>query len=393
MPHSRYYTRHPESIHPSPRTFYSDRKSVKKEAEFYVGIMSGTSLDGIDAALVDLGQPKPDLLATCYQPFDQTLRTALLALHHPSDNELHQTQMIGNQLARLYAQSALSLLSQSGIAPGQVQAIGCHGQTIRHCPEHGYTLQIGNAALLAELTGIAVVSDFRSRDIAAGGHGAPLVPAFHDQVLRDPDHHRVIVNIGGISNLTDLAPGKPTTGFDCGPGNMLMDAWIAQHLDAAYDHDGAWAAGGKVLPALLKTLLAEPFFAAAPPKSSGRDLFNMNWLKQRLRGDEAPADVQATLLALTCHGIADAIHRHCPGVEEIYLCGGGAHNGALRAALKQLLPECRLEATDVLGVGADWVEAIAFAWLARQTLHGIPANLPGVTGARHPCILGAVHPA
>ncbi len=366
---------------------------MKKEAELFVGIMSGTSLDGIDAALVEFSGSSPALRATHYRAYEPTLRDALHELHHPSADELHHAQLIANQLAREYAEAVSALLHGAGATPRDVRAIGCHGQTIRHRPEAGYTLQIGNAALLAELAGITVVSDFRSRDIAAGGHGAPLTPAFHDQVLRHPEMHRVIVNIGGIANLTDLAPQRPALGFDCGPGNMLMDAWIALHLDAAYDHDGAWAAAGKMLPALLQTLLEEPFFDAAPPKSSGRDLFNMKWLKERLRGDEAPADVQATLLALTCRAIADAVHRYCPGAQEIYLCGGGAHNGALRATLEQLLPECRLDVTDTLGVGADWVEAIAFAWLARQTLHGIPSNLPAVTGAAHPCILGAIHPA
>ncbi|HEX5338912.1 MAG TPA: anhydro-N-acetylmuramic acid kinase, partial [Gallionella sp.] len=213
--------------------------------------MSGTSLDGIDAVLVDFGQPRLQLLAKHYLPFDVALRNSLMALHQPSHNELHQTQVIGNQLAHLYARSILPLLSQTGISANQISAIGCHGQTIRHCPEHGYTLQIGNAALLTELSGITVVSDFRSRDIAAGGQGAPLVPAFHDQVLRDPDIHRVIVNIGGISNLTNLQPDSPTSGFDCGPGNLLMDAWCAQHTGKAYDDNGAWAASGKVIPALL----------------------------------------------------------------------------------------------------------------------------------------------
>jgi anhydro-N-acetylmuramic acid kinase len=273
-----------------------------------------------------------------------------------------------------------------------VCAIGCHGQTIRHCPEHGYTLQLGNAALLAEVTGITVVNDFRSRDIAAGGHGAPLTPAFHDRFLRHPDLHRVIVNLGGISNLTNLPPGRPATGFDCGPGNMLMDAWIAQHRGEAYDKDGAWAASGKVLPELLRSLLDESFFSAAPPKSCGRDLFNMNWLQRHLHGREAPADVQATLLALTCQSVATAIQRYCHGTQEIYLCGGGAHNAASASLLKQLLPDCRVQLTDALGVGADWMEAIAFAWLARQAIHGEPANLPLVTGAKHPCILGAIYP-
>ena len=363
----------------------------------YAGIMSGTSLDGIDTVLLELADGAFNLpvrlLATHYQPFPQQLKDSLLALHHPASNELHQAQLISNELSRLYAAATASLLKQAGITPDQVRAIGCHGQTIRHRPEHGYTIQLGNAALLAELSGITVVSDFRSRDIAAGGQGAPLVPAFHDQALRHPSIHRVIVNIGGISNLTDLPPGRPTTGFDCGPGNLLMDAWITQHRGEPYDKNGAWAASGKIIPALLQTLLTEPFLHATPPKSSGRDLFHMTWLSSKLRGDEVPADVQATLLALTSHAIADAIHDFCTGAQEIYLCGGGAHNEALVQHLSASLPDCRIQDTDALGMSADWLEAMAFAWLAQQTMCAQSANLPAVTGAAHPCILGAIYQA
>ncbi|TAN80475.1 MAG: anhydro-N-acetylmuramic acid kinase [Gallionella sp.] len=353
--------------------------------------MSGTSLDGIDAVLADLSQAQPKLLASHYLPFDGALKETLLALHQPDHNELHQAQLAGNQLARLYARSIPPLLAQARVSADRVSAIGCHGQTIRHCPEHGYTLQIGNAALLAELAGITVVSDFRSRDIAAGGQGAPLVPAFHDQVLRHPDAHRVIVNIGGISNLTDLSPDAATTGFDCGPGNLLMDAWCAQHIGKPYDGNGAWAASGKVLPALLEQMLNEPFFTLAPPKSTGRDLFNMAWLHGKLQGGELAEDVQATLLELTCQTIAQAIRQHCAGAKEIYLCGGGAHNQTLRDRLASALPDCSVLTTNDLGVDSDYLEAIAFAWLAQQTLHGKPANLPLVTGATHSCILGAVY--
>ncbi len=353
--------------------------------------MSGTSLDGIDAVLVDLSRPKPRQLARHYLPFDDELKIALLALHRPAHNELHRAQVIGNQLARMYAAAVAPLLVEAKSSNQPVKAVGCHGQTIRHCPEHGYSLQIGNAALLAELTGITVVSDFRSRDIAAGGQGAPLVPAFHDHALRHPDIHRVIVNIGGISNISDLAPGKPTTGFDCGPGNLLMDAWCMRHLGKPYDDSGAWAASGKVMPALLEHLLADPYFSLPPPKSSGRDLFNMDWLQKKLQGTEAAANVQATLLELTCRGIALAIQTYCPGATEVYLCGGGAHNQTMRNRLAALLPNSSVATTAALGVDSDYLEAIAFAWLAQQALHGKPANLPLVTGAKHPCILGAVY--
>lgn len=360
-------------------------------SEIYVGIMSGTSLDGIDAALVEFSNNRPKLLASHYQPYQQPLKSMLLALHHSSDNELHQAQLTGNELAREYAAATLSLLQSSSITAKQVCAIGCHGQTIRHCPEHGYTLQLNNAAMIAELTGITTVSDFRSRDIAAGGQGAPLVPAFHDRMLRHPDIHRVIVNIGGISNLTNLSPSLPTSGFDCGPGNILLDAWIMQYGGNPYDEQGAWAASGKVLPELLERLLNEPFFALPPPKSSGRDLFNISWLRRQLRGDELEKDVQATLLELTCHTITQAIQKYCQGAKEIYLCGGGAHNQAMRNCLTALLPEQTVQTTNALGMDSDYLEAIAFAWLAQQSLHGMPANLPAATGARHPCILGAIY--
>lgn len=353
--------------------------------------MSGTSLDGIDAVLVDLSRTQPRLLATHYLPFDDALKNILLALHQPGNNELHRAQLAGNQLAQLYSVAVNALLDTANLPNTEIKAIGCHGQTIRHCPEHGYTLQIGNAALLAELTGITVVSDFRSRDIAAGGQGAPLVPAFHDQTLRHPDRHRVIVNIGGISNLTDLPPHAATSGFDCGPGNLLLDAWCRQYQGKPYDDGGAWAASGQVLPALLERMLSEPFFSRPPPKSSGRDLFNMAWLHGKLQGGERAEDVQATLLELTCQTIAQCIRQYCADATEIYLCGGGAHNLTLLKRLAVLLPDSSVQATDILGADGDYLEAIAFAWLAQQTLHGKSANLPLVTGARHACILGAIY--
>jgi anhydro-N-acetylmuramic acid kinase len=366
---------------------------VQASPDLYIGIMSGTSLDGIDAALVDLSQASPRLVSSHYRPYAEPLKKALLALHHAAHDELHQAQLIANRLAREYADATHALLKQAGVTVNQIQAIGCHGQTVRHRPEHGYTIQLNNAALLAELTGIHVVSDFRSRDIAAGGQGAPLVPAFHDKVLRHPDIHRAILNIGGIANLTDLPPGKDATGFDCGPGNLLLDAWIAKHQGKPYDKDGAWAASGKIILGLLHGMLDEPYFSAPPPKSTGRDLFNLAWLDKHLTGNETPVDVQTTLLALTGDSIAAAVRRFCPGTQEIYLCGGGAHNKTLVAHLQRALPRCRVQKTETLGIAADWMEAIAFAWLAQQALHLRPGNLPAVTGAKHPCILGAIYPA
>lgn len=366
----------------------------EQQTGLYIGLMSGTSLDGIDAVLVAFDHTDTPILAgKHFIPYDNALRQAILDLHQPAHNELHQAQLIANQLARQYALAINGLLDQTACPPENVQAIGCHGQTIRHCPEHDYTLQIGNAALLAELTGITVVSDFRSRDIAAGGQGAPLVPAFHDTLLRHAQRHRVVVNIGGISNLTDLSPEHATSGYDCGPGNLLMDAWCMLHIGKPYDAGGAWAASGAVLPALLQRMLAEPFFALPPPKSCGRDLFNTQWLQSLLIVNEAPADVQATLLELTCRNIAQAIQQQCKGAQDIFVCGGGAHNLNLLKRLAALLPECSVQTTNILGVDSDYLEAIAFAWLARQHLLGRTANLPRVTGAAHPCILGATYPA
>lgn len=363
------------------------------KTELYAGIMSGTSLDGIDTVLLDFSGSTPILLAKHYQAYPEALKDSLLELHLPTQNELHLTLLIANELAHEYATAIRSLLLAANVNANLVRAIGCHGQTIRHRPESGYTVQLGNAALLAEISGITVVNDFRSRDIAAGGQGAPLVPAFHHKMLRHPEIHRVIVNIGGISNLTNLQPGQATSGFDCGPGNLLMDAWIKLHLGKPFDRNGEWAASGKTIPSLLQALLDEPYMLTPPPKSCGRDLFNIKWLEQKLLGHEAPADVQATLLALTGNTISTSILQYCTGTEEVYVCGGGAHNQTLLSYLKQALPDCHIQLTDQIGIEADWLEAIAFAWLAQQTLHGICANLPEATGARHPCILGAIYQA
>jgi anhydro-N-acetylmuramic acid kinase len=355
--------------------------------------MSGTSLDGIDAVLATFEDSACKLLHSHFTPFDEALRVELLALNSAGENELERAALAANELSRRYATTIQTLLEKAEIRAAQVRAIGCHGQTVRHRPDLGFTIQLTNPALLAELTGIAVVADFRSRDLAAGGQGAPLVPAFHAALFRHPDRHRVIVNIGGISNLTSLPPHGTVLGFDCGPGNLLLDAWTTQHLGHPYDKDGAWAAGGQPIPELLRQLLAEPFFAAPPPKSTGRDLFNLPWLAHFLSPDFPAVDVQATLLELTVTGIAAAIQDHCSTASEIYLCGGGAHNGTLMRRLKQSLPNRNIAPTDDLGVNADWVEAFAFAWLARQTLSGQPGNLPEVTGAKGARILGAIYPA
>jgi anhydro-N-acetylmuramic acid kinase len=361
---------------------------------YYIGIMSGTSLDGIDAVLADFSSSSPSVLHACYRAYDPDLRNRLLELHLPGHDELHRAAMVGNELAHHYAQAVAQLLRECNVKTAEVAAIGCHGQTVRHCPQPGrdYTIQLYNPALLVELAGITVVADFRSRDIAAGGQGAPLVPAFHKVLFSHPQVHRAIVNIGGISNITDLPPNGEVTGFDCGPGNIMMDAWCLRHTGHTYDNNGSWAASGGVIPALLDKLLAMPFFSLPPPKSAGREIFNLAWLESCLSGDELPADVAATVLQLTVASIAGSISDHFPHVTEVYLCGGGARNGTLVARMRTAMSGTKVELTDSLGVDVDWLEAFAFAWLAKQVMHGIPASLPSVTGARGARLLGAIYP-
>ncbi len=361
-------------------------------SQLFIGIMSGTSLDGVDVALCSF-DADCKLIATHFLPYSAELKLALLALHNPCENELEAAILLGNQLACLYAKAVNKLLAANKLSAKDIIAIGCHGQTIRHRPELGFTLQIGNAALLAELTGITVVSDFRSRDIAAGGQGAPLVPAFHLAIFGSKTKNRAIVNIGGIANITYLAKNGDVLGFDSGPGNMLIDSWVKHHLNQDYDAYGAWAAKGIVLDSLLFNMLAEPYFALPPPKSTGRDLFNDHWLKQHLLYPHLRTqDVARTLSALTAHSIHDAL-RKCGNVDEVYICGGGAHNDLLIASLQALLGNVPLHSTKRLGIDVDWVEAVAFAWLAKQTIDNKPSNLPAVTGAKGLRVLGAIYPA
>jgi anhydro-N-acetylmuramic acid kinase len=362
-------------------------------SELYVGLMSGTSLDGIDAVLVDFSSGSPALRASKLLTFSPELKEELTALQQSSVNELSRAAHAANALAQRYSVAVAQVLTEADVAPSSVAAIGMHGQTIRHRPELGYTLQIGNAALLAELSGICVVSDFRSRDVAAGGQGAPLVPAFHEGVFGG-GVHRTVVNIGGIANVTDLPVDGIVRGWDTGPGNVLMDYWVGRHRGLEFDAGGQWANTGQVSTKLLERLQADPYFAAQPPKSTGRDLFRPDWLAAILESFSLPhEDVQATLLELTARSIADAITQQAPLAREVYICGGGARNTALMRRLGDLLAPRMLAGTDLIGLHPDWVEAVAFAWLARQCLMGLPGNLPAVTGAKGQRVLGAIHPA
>ena len=370
---------------------------------YCIGLMSGTSLDGVDGVLVDFAEGT-QVLWHASRGFDAALRAELLALNTPDGrDELHRAALAANALARSYAEVVRELLQATGMAPAQIAAIGAHGQTVRHRPQMfdgtGYTLQLNSPALLAELSGVAVVADLRSRDVAAGGQGAPLVPAFHQGVFGRPGETVLVLNIGGIANLSVLAGDGTVLGFDCGPGNALMDGWCQAHTGQPYDDGGQWAATGQVLPALLDRLLAEPFLQQPPPKSTGRDLFHADWLAGHLSAsatsaaDARPADVQATLTEFTARACAGAVQRFGRGGGELLVCGGGAFNTQLMQRIAALLPGVAVDTTAARGLPPQQVEAAAFAWLARQALLGLPGNLPAVTGARGPRILGAIHPA
>lgn len=360
-------------------------------SQLYIGLMSGTSLDGVDAVLVDFDDGKAAILAAIHAAFDPGLRDALAALTRPGADEIDRAGDLGNRLAAIYAGACLRALGEGGRSAAAVRAIGCHGQTVRHRPERGYTMQIGNAALLAELTGISVVADFRSSDIAAQGQGAPLAPAFHVRAFSAPEEARAVLNLGGIANVTILPREGPTLGFDTGPGNCLMDLWAARHLGEACDRDGAWARGGTVDTGLLQRMLAEPYFSASPPKSTGRELFGPAWLERHRRPGMDPRAVQATLLELTAVSAAQAILERASGTQRVIACGGGTSNTALMQRLSRLLEPRPVDSSDRHGLPAQLVEAAAFAWLAQQALEGRAGNLPSVTGAKGPRILGAIY--
>ena len=418
---------------PSP----SIAKVTPDHLQYFIGLMSGTSLDGVDGVLLEWRDSTPSgvsfehdvspfmlsgmrqlkVLLHAFQPFDAEFRAELLSLNTPGDNELHRAALAGNRLARAYAKVVKALLNESAMQANEIHAIGAHGQTVRHRPLEfdadpstgqsavGYTLQLNNPALLAELTGMDVVAEFRTRDLAAGGQGAPLVPAFHAEIFGASTHTVAVVNIGGISNISILRnasrqnsidaaniPSPLISGFDCGPGNALMDHWVHLHQGKNFDANGAWAAQGQVIPALLQSVLTEAFLHQTPPKSTGRDLFNPTWLQQHLRHEFAAVDVQATLCEFTALTIAKDLKRHAPDAKQLWVCGGGALNGHLMSRLQVHLPGVQVASTEAHGLPPLQVEAAAFAWLAAKTMKRETGSLVSVTGARGARVLGAIYP-
>lgn len=367
-------------------------------AQRYIGLLSGTSMDAIDAALVELEPLR--LLTTYTDPLPSALRQQLFTLVERRTTSLEDLGTLDTQIGRLFAEATIQLLIKAKISAGKVQAIGSHGQTICHWARAPYpfTLQLGDPNIIAEMTGITTVADFRRRDLAAGGQGAPLAPAFHATFLRDPYRNRAVLNVGGIANISFLPSDskKRIWGFDTGPGNALMDGWILRCLNKPLDQGGRWAASGRINKTLLQYLLSDSYFSLPPPKSTGREYFNMNWLNHRLGEMEAKissADIQATLCALTTASVKLAVQNFGPQTKEILVCGGGANNGTLMRNLQEQLAPCQVTTTAAYGIPTQWVEACTFAWLAKQTLAGLPGNLPEVTGAKHPVILGAIYPA
>ena len=366
--------------------------------DYYIGLMSGTSMDGIDAVLADCSTPVPQLLEHLNHPWPETLKRRLQLLAGNPDSSISEYALLDIETGRCFASAVNDLIKKAGVPANRIEATGSHGQTVLHQPEKpvAFSLQIGDPNTIAEHTGITTVADFRRRDIAAGGQGAPLAPAFHRQVFSDASENRVVLNIGGMSNITLLpAAGGEITGFDTGPGNVLLDAWIRKHSTARYDAAGEWARTGTVHTGLLRQLREAAFFTLAPPKSTGRETFNLPWLEGTLRAFSAiaPEDVQATLVALTTTTIADAIQSHAENPQRVLVCGGGVHNSFMLEQLRHSLPKVSIESSASYGVHPDWVEAMAFAWFARQALIKSPANLPAVTGAEKVVILGGIYQA
>lgn len=370
----------------------------------YIGLMSGTSLDGVDAVLADFtdtaGQLRVQTLGHAHLPFPEHLSECLKALNWPSDNEIHKASLAANALAKIYAQAVSNVLQETGVSASQISAIGAHGQTVRHHPQQwdgiGYTVQLNQPALLAEFTGIDVVADFRSRDIAAAGQGAPLVPAFHQQIFARAGENIAVLNLGGIANVSILASDGRVLGFDTGPANTLLDGWIRQHQGLPWDEAGQWAASGSVIPALLNAMLQEPYFSRQGAKSTGLDLFNLTWLQTYLEPyrNEPAENIQATLAELTAASVVSALHATKMRFGQLAVCGGGARNVDLMHRLQcRLGDDVKVCSTAGWGVDPMHVEALAFAWLARQCIKGLPGNISSVTGAKGPRILGALYQA
>jgi anhydro-N-acetylmuramic acid kinase len=395
-----------------PGRLQGEHRSAQHEgasaSSVFIGLMSGTSIDGVDGVIADLAANHPGagnslrILAHAHADFPAALRGELLALNLSSADEIHRGALAANALARSYAAVVESLLARASFDRREVAAIGCHGQTVRHRPKEfdgtGYTVQLNAPALLAELTGIDVVADFRSRDIAAHGQGAPLAPAFHRALFARPGHAAAVLNLGGIANLTAIGADGTTLGFDCGPGNTLLDRWCVANTGRSFDAAGAWAASGRVDARLLDALLSEPYFALPAPKSTGRDLFDEAWLEARLAAADArqrlkAEDVQATLAELSARTSAAAVQACAPEAAELIVCGGGAHNLDLMARLGRLVAPARVVTSTERGLPVDQVEAAAFAWLARAFIRREPGNIDSVTGADGPRILGALYPA
>ncbi len=366
-------------------------------ADYYIGLMSGTSIDGMDAVLVDFSINPPTLVATHSEAFDERLRTSIMELTRPDGNEIERLAQLDRELGNFSAQLCQQLLHRAGVLANEVTAIGSHGQTIRHAPNAtpAYTLQIGDPNTIAQLSGITTVADFRRRDLVVGGQGAPLVPAFHQSLFRSNSQNRVILNIGGIANISILPADASltVTGFDTGPGNMLMDAWVQFALQQPYDHNGDWARSGQNNTELLTQLQSDPFFSRQPPKSTGREQYNLQWLRQQLRQNYPAEDVQATLCELSATTIASAITQFAPKTDEVFVCGGGARNSYLIERISALLDARHVTTTAALGIDPQSVEAMAFAWLAYRTLKHLSGNLPAVTGASEEVILGGIYPA
>jgi len=364
-------------------------------SNYYIGLMSGTSLDGIDACIVEIGRNSQfELIATLARPYPDQLRSEIRQVSHKINDHLHALATLDQVLADYYAETVRELLKRAEITPNQVKAIGSHGQTVRHCPDCNppYTIQLGNPPRITALTGITTVADFRQQDMAAGGQGAPLAPGFHQFLFAQEGQTVVALNLGGIANISILHSDGQVTGHDTGPANTLMDQWISRHTDALYDEDGRWATSGDINQELLDSLLHEPWLKLPPPKSTGPELFNLDWLDKKKSGSDIPAaDVQRTLCEYTAVTIGNDIKQYAKDASKLILCGGGAHNRLLCERLEELLPGITLVTSDEYGIGPDWIESAMFAWLAHRTLKHLPGNVPAVTGADREMILGAIY--